>query len=102
MSQRTINVELTVYGETDVLNFHLDDKNPEKYIVNLNSSTSQNDLKNVFCALLNLLTEEEITLKLVIVDGYKKGLYKDVCCEYINDLNKEISQVKEEINQTLK
>ena len=91
MSQRVIDVTLTVLSDVDVLVFGLDDK---KHTVNLNSATSQNELKNVFSRLLQLLLQEDITLNLVIDKDYGKGLYKDVCREYINDLNRELTQVK--------
>ena len=94
MSQRVIDVTLTVLSDVDVLVFGLDDKKQYDYTVNLNSATSQNELKNVFSRLLQLLLQEDITLNLVIDKDYGKGLYKDVCREYINDLNRESTQVK--------
>ena len=53
----------------------------------------------MFSKLLQLLLEENITLKLIIAEGYGKGLYKDVCKEYIDDLNRELAQVKESMNK---
>lgn len=94
MSQRVIDVTLTVLSDVDVLVFGLDDKKQYDYTVNLNSATSQNELKNVFSRLLQLLLQEDIILNLVIDKDYGKGLYKDVCREYINDLNRELTQVK--------
>ena len=94
MRQRVIDVTLTVLSDVDVLVFGLDDKKQYDYTVNLNSATSQNELKNVFSRLLQLLLQEDITLNLVIDKDYGKGLYKDVCREYINDLNRELTQVK--------
>ena len=38
-------------------------------------------------------------MKLVIPEGYGKDLYKDVCKEYIDDLNRELTQVKESVKQ---
>lgn len=101
MSQRVVEVKLTVSADVDVLVFCLDEENPDAYTVNLNSATSQNDLKAVFSKLLQLLLEEDVSLKLVIADGYGKGLYKDVCKEYIEDLNRELLQVKENINREI-
>ena len=45
MNPRVIDVELTVSGEADILLFHFDSEAPEKYSVNLNSSSSQTELK---------------------------------------------------------
>lgn len=101
MNQRTIDVVLTVSADVDVLVFALDDEHPDAYIVNLNSATSQNELKNVFSKLLQILLEEDVVLRLLIADGYGKGLYKDVCREYIDDLNRELVQVKEVIQKEL-
>ena len=101
MSQRVIDVILTVSADVDVLVFSLDDKQPDDYVVNLNSSASQNELKKVFSKLLQLLLEEDIVLKLVIAEGYGKGLYKDVCKEYIDALNRELIQVKDNLKREL-
>lgn len=101
MSQRTIDVRLTVVDEEDVLLFCIDEEHPETYSVNLNSPTGQHELKNVFSGLLQLLFVNDISLNLIISEGYKKGLYKDVCREYINDLNRELIQVKESMKKEL-
>lgn len=101
MSQRVIDVTLTVSAEVDVLVFGLSDEEPDGYMVNLNSAVSQNEFKKVFSKLLQLLLEEDIVLKLVIAEGYGKGLYKDVCKEYIDDLNRELAQVKESLKKEI-
>lgn len=100
--KKTIDVLLTVLGETDVLIFGFDDEQPEKYVVNLNSSSSQAEIKDVFSRLLELLITDDIVLDLKFSEGYSKGLYKEVCTEYINDLNREILQVKESISKTVR
>ena len=101
MSQRVIDVTLTVSAEVDVLVFGLSDEESDGYMVNLNSAVSQNEFKKVFSKLLQLLLEEDLTLKLVIAEGYGKGLYKDVCKEYIDDLNRELAQVKESLKKEI-
>lgn len=93
-----IKVELTVLGDQDVLIFHLnDEEKPEGYIVYLNSDESQNDLKNVFLTIIEMLKNVFIKLKLEIVPNYSKALYKEVFTEYIADLNAEIYQTYEEM-----
>lgn len=94
MSQKMIEVKLTALSDTDVLVFGLDEEQPEAYAVNLNSTDSQNELKMVFSHLLQMLLDEDISLKYTVAPGYSKSLYKDVCKEYIDDLNRELSQVK--------
>ena len=94
MNQKVIEVKLTVSSGADVLIFGLDEEQPDAYVVNLNSSNSQNEMKKVFSQLLQMLLCDEIALKCVIAPGYSKGLYKDVCKEYIDDLNRELLQVR--------
>ena len=52
MSQRVIDVTLTVSAEVDVLVFGLSDEESDGYMVNLNSAVSQNEFKKVFSKLL--------------------------------------------------
>lgn len=101
MNPRIIKVALTVIGDVDVLIFRLDEENPEGDIVDLNSSSSQSSLKHIFSKLLNILVDEDVKLELEIDKDYKKGLYKDVCTEYIADLNQELTQVKESMLKEL-
>lgn len=99
MNQKQIEVLLTVVGESDVLNFILDQEKPDEYVVNLNSDTSQSELKKVFSKLLELIIENDVKLVLKIAEGYSKVLYMDVCTVYIDDLNREISSVAESVRK---
>lgn len=96
-----IEVRLTVLDNMDVLVFMLDLENPKKYVINLNDQNSQAQIKEVFAKLLEMLLKMDLALELKIEDGYSKGLYKDVCSEYISELNKEIAQTKIAIMKTL-
>lgn len=100
MSQ-VIDVELTVSGDIDVLRFLIDPESPEQYSINLNDDSSQTELKKVFAKLLELLLKDDIELKFIVAEGYSRGLYIDVCKEYIADLNKELLEVKEQLKQSL-
>lgn len=91
---KKIVVELKKCNDSDILEFCIEDK---KYPINLNNEDSQNDLKNVFCVLLENMIESTIELKLEINKNYKSGLFIDVCTEYIKELNREIKQVKDKI-----
>ena len=101
MNPRTINVLLTFHEEKDVLFFHLDEAEPERYCVNLNSETSQNELKAVFAKLLEMLIVEDIELKLITEKAYNTMLYIEVCGEYISALNNELVQVKRLMKEEL-
>ena len=69
--------------------------------MNLNSETSQNELKAVFAKLLETLMVENVELRLVTDVKYKTVLYIEVCGEYISALNQELVQVKRLINEEL-
>ena len=101
VENKQIKVILTVKGETDVLVFLLDDESPEKYTINLNDSSSQLQIKEVFSKLLEELLLFDIDLVLEIQDGYSKGLYNDVFTEYISELNKELKQTKSMMKKEL-
>lgn len=94
MNRRIIEVKLTESEGADVLVFGLDKEKPEEYQVNLNSTGSQNELKRVFSKLLDMLLQDDISLELVVAEDYRRVLYKEVCKEYIKDLNREMDQVK--------
>ena len=100
MSQRTIKVDLLEIDErTDVLRFNFEN-NPLD--VNLNVSTCQNELKKVFVQLLHeLLMQDYIILEFNCDEKYKRGMYKEVCEEYIKDLNREIQKTKEIFDKEL-
>ena len=101
MNQKVIDVTLTVLSDKDVLVFGLDDEHPDEFVVNLNNPNSQNELKAVFSQLLQTILEAEVLLRFVIAPGYSKNLYKDVCKEYIDDLNRELSQIKAVISKEI-
>lgn len=91
-----IKVILLEKNEVDYLCFEFDKDVVE---VNLNDVSGQQDLKTVFSKLLKLINDKDVELKLEIADGYKKGLYKEVCYEYVDDLNNEIKEVREEMKK---
>ena len=101
MSQ-TIEVLLIADNEKDSLIFKIDEKNPNAFQINLNSDSNQMQIKEVFSKLLEILIEQDIVLELVVDANYTKGLYKDVCKEYIKELNAEIENVKHLIREKLK
>lgn len=102
MSQETIEVNLTTNeSDADVLEFYFEE-NP--IIVNLNSSECQNELKVMFAALLEDVIAADKVLKLTFTvnKDYSRVLYKDVCSEYISELNKEIEEIYKKMKKEIK
>ncbi len=96
MNQVTINAKLVDVNGTDTLIFELPEIE-DGISVNLNANEGQNDLKRVFESLLVIINTQDVLIKLEIDDEYKKTLYKEVCAEYIEDLNKEIKRVRSDV-----
>lgn len=96
MNQEIINVKLLDDNGVDTLLFEIPEIE-DGISVNLNTNEGQNDLKKVFENLLVIINKQDVELKLEIAEQYKKGLYKEVCAEYIDDLNKEIKAVRAEV-----
>lgn len=99
MKPEAIKVELIAPDpDTDILSFYVDDQPID---VNLNSAECQSSLKDVFAALLKLLIYSDINLELSVGEEYKRVMYVEVCTEYINDLNRELADVKDELRKEL-
>ncbi len=99
MNQKTIDVVLLAGDkETDILRFEFED-NPLD--VNLNSPLCQNELKTVFVRLLQMIIENDVYLEFNHADDYGRGMYIEVCEEYIRDLNRELASAKEKIHKEM-
>lgn len=97
---QVINVKLYSPDEdSDVLSFEVTGDHTIE--VNLNDDSCQNRLKEVFIELFSLQLKGEIELHLVIDEAYKRTLYKEVCSEYIKDLNTELAGVRSIILEEL-
>ena len=99
MNLKAIEVTLLATDkETDLLRFKFE----EKYLdVNLNSPLCQNELKAVFVSLLQILIESDVRLEFTPSDDYGRKMYVEVCEEYIKDLNRELTTVKERIRDEI-
>lgn len=98
MSQRTINVLLTTLGEDrDVLRFFLSEDSILD--IDLDSATCQADIKKLFSEILKLSLTEDIELKYTFEEDFPRELYKDVCKEYIKDIDREIYESTQIIRQ---
>ena len=97
MNQIILNVKL--YEEStgdDILSFQFEDGEGKVY---LNSDSCQAQMKEVFSKLIKSSLENDVELKLVIDEEYGRLLYKDVCSEYILELQKELNSVKDRIRR---
>jgi len=77
-------------NEEEVLKFRL---TPEKS-VRLTSTQGVNDLKDVFVTLLNKLTTDDVLVELVDNPDYDNKMYRDICAEYVVELNKDIAEAR--------
>ncbi|HBW13295.1 MAG TPA: hypothetical protein DEF30_05700 [Proteiniclasticum sp.] len=77
-------------GDTDVLSFSIGPNNLE---IDLNSSECQNSIKELFSLILNEAVINDIKIEFHVGDGYSRGMYIEVCEEYIKDLNRELVEV---------
>ncbi len=96
---KIIDVYLKKDGDNDLLIFKITEE--EDLSISLNTEATQNGLKSLFSTLLTELIKTPIVLVFQDNPDYKTGLYIDVCKEYINDLNTELSQVRERIPKEL-
>ena len=89
MNPRTIDVLLTTQGEDrDILRFTFKE---ETYIdIDLNSATCQSEIKKLFAELLKVASVDDIELTFSCEKDFPRGLYKEVCEEYIKDISREL------------
>ena len=99
MSRRQIKATLYDENDTDFLKFDI----AEDCVisVNLNSSESQKELKDVFSNLLSILNREDVEILFDHPDDYSRRMYIDVCAEYIKDLNRELQSVGRQMRKEL-
>lgn len=101
-NQEAISVKLTKKNEKDVLLFGLNsEEHPDGIGVELNSERGQLDLKVVFSKLLEKMLNEQVVLEYFVEEGYSVNLFREVCKDYIEALNKEICQVYDSMKTDL-
>ena len=98
MNQIMLNVKLFEDGTDDMLSFQFEDTESR---VNLNTDSCQAELKEVFSKIIKLSLNNDVSFNLIIEDGYGRGLYKDVCTEYIAELQRELDSVKDKIRREI-
>jgi hypothetical protein len=89
MNPRIIDVLLTTLGEDwDILRFIFEE---DYYIdIDLNSATGQSEIKKLFAELLKIAIDVDIELSFSSEKDFPRGLYKEVCEEYIKDISREL------------
>lgn len=99
MNPEIINVTLLAPDEnSDILRFCIDSENLD---INLNESDCQNAMKNMFSVLLKKAVHVDISLEFDVAPEYTRGMYMEVCAEYIKDLNRELAEVVDTIRNEL-
>ena len=94
MNQRIISVLLTTLGEDrDVLRFRIDDDT--SLDIDLDSATCQSEIKKLFSVILQYALNEDIKLEFITEKDFPRELYKDVCTEYIKDIERELKNSTE-------
>ena len=97
MNQIKLNVKLFAEGEDeDILAFCFAEGEGR---ISLNSASSQVQMMEVFSKLVYLCINNDVELSLEIEEGYKRSLYKDVCQEYVRELQREMNNVREKIRR---
>lgn len=100
MNRETINVTLfALDDDNDILRFSIDGENLD---VNLNESDCQNTMKHMFSVLLKKAVHTDLSLEFSADQGYTRGMYIEVCEEYVKDLNRELCEVVDTIRNELK
>ena len=99
MNQITLNVRLFAEStDDDILSFQFEDAESR---VNLNTDSCQAELKEAFARLIKLSLSNDVKLQLMIEDGYGRGLYRDVCTDYIAELQRELDSVTDKIRREI-
>lgn len=97
MNQIKLNVKLFAEGEDeDILAFCFAEGEGR---ISLNSDSSQVQMMEVFSKLVYLCINNDVELSLEIEEEYKRSLYKDVCQEYVRELQREMNNVREKIRR---
>ena len=98
-SMNQIILDIKLYAENeddDILSFVFGDGERKVY---LNSDSCQGQMKDAFSRLVKISLSNDVQLHLIIDDDYSRGLYKDVCKEYVQELQKELDGVKDRIRR---
>lgn len=66
--------------------------------LDLDDETNEEQIKNLFDALLMLMVDEEIQVTADIPEERARDLYGEVCTAYIEQLNTELGRVQSKMN----
>jgi len=91
---RILQARLFVENEIDYLEIDIDGK---KHRLNLNDKDGQEQIKRMFCDLVELLESTALSIELEVADDYDNALMKEVSESYISDLNDELEDVRANI-----
>lgn len=98
LETKVISAVLKLEEGVDILYFEVGGG----YKINLNNEKCQNEIKEMFCALLKELLNGPISITFSVSPGYSTMLLIDTCTYYINDLNEELQHVYSRIPAELR
>lgn len=89
MNPRIIKVLLTTLGEDkDILRFCIGE---DTFVdVDLDSTACQTEIKKLFSEIHKIAVAEDVELEFISEEDFPRGLYKDVCEQYILDIAREL------------
>lgn len=90
-SSCTLKAKLFVDGGIDYLELNVDGK---IHKLNLNDEDDQEQIKKMFCDLVELLETVSVKIELDVADDYDNTLLLEVSTSYISDLNEELESVR--------
>lgn len=92
MTAQTINAKLFVNAEGhNLLEFEFASGSKS---LDLDDETNESQIKSLFASLLSEMVNSKITIRADIPETREHDLYGEVCKEYIDQLNSEISRIK--------
>lgn len=88
-----VDLKVKLYADSngnDILSFGFENGAGEVY---LNMDNCQSQMKDVYSKLIRFSIENDVSLKFETESSYKRALYKEVCEEYVKELQKELDTV---------
>ena len=90
-SAKILTARLYLDDNVDYLEFDISGK---IHKLNLNNEDDQEQIKRMFCDLVELVEGKDVRVQIEVQDGYDNPLLEEVSKSYISDLNNELDSVR--------